>query len=94
MTAAAAQAREIAEGLISGAPLSATARDVLILGVLNALLAAEARGREAGLEEAAVLIEGNHLLRGSIGPLMNIGWAKANECGAAAIRALASKEPP
>lgn len=55
------------------------------------LAAARAEGRLAGLEEAAKLIAGNHLLSGSIGPLMEVGWNMANETGAKAIRALADK---
>lgn len=38
-------------------------------------------------EHCAQLVEGNRLLSGSFGPLMNVGWGMANESSAQAIRA-------
>lgn len=53
----------------------------------SALTAVAEVARERERADCAALIEGNHLLSGSIGPLMDHGWALANKAGAAAIRA-------
>lgn len=46
------------------------------------------QGRLDGIEEAAKLCEGNHLLSGSIGPLYSAGWEEAIKFTAEVIRRL------
>ena len=52
---------------------------------LDALIASV---REDVLEEAAKACEGNDLVSGSIGPLMNVGWCSCQTACARAIRNL------
>lgn len=52
---------------------------------LDALIASV---REDVLEEAAKACEGNGLVSGSIGPLMNVGWCSCQTACARAIRNL------
>ena len=63
--------------------LSGTVGD-LRAAILAACDAAERRG----IERAATLVAGNHLLSMHIGPLFGAGWQAANKAGADAIRAL------
>ena len=46
----------------------------------------------AEIEKLAEKIEGNRILKGSIGPLFNMGWDAANKASAEMVRALAAKQ--
>lgn len=48
----------------------------------------ERQAKEEMREKAAKTCETNDLIEGSLGPLMNVGWAQCQEACAKAIRAL------
>jgi hypothetical protein len=71
------------------APVSQTNRLLLIdiAARLNGVCASQKQTAALVAEKCAQVVEGNWLLSGSFGPLMNVGWDMANESGARAIRA-------
>lgn len=71
-----------------GEEVWATARRSAVEDFNDTIGALIASVREDVLEEAAKACEGNGLVSGSIGPLMNVGWCSCQTACARAIRNL------